>query len=309
MFRFRLSLLAGTVALAAAPGLALATTTFGTLGNFDAVNDTGSVAHGFEIDLEGLHSSDILDTFGGPGRGFPPTVERYGAPLIQDYTSGSIFGVHVIYQSGLTGGAWDVGTPTGIYSTPGESCWTGGGGGYGPSTPCDHFGVSTRGAPTKTTYSWLVESTPGSTTLTGATSTVLTPQWTVTPAAPPPPGQPPAPPVVMAQIAAPAADQPDHFGQAIWVKVLTTEFDSPIDLRELVNDNAKVQAAQVETEWQLLQNEYGNPLSGLLEQGGEVGAGSESVLRKYEYFDYTGAVDPLSGEALPALGDTNPGPG
>ena len=31
------------------------------VGNFDVINDTGSVAHGFEIDLEGLHSSDITD--------------------------------------------------------------------------------------------------------------------------------------------------------------------------------------------------------------------------------------------------------
>lgn len=43
----------------------------GFLGNFDVVNDTGYTAHGFEIELEGLHSHDITDTFGGHGRGFP----------------------------------------------------------------------------------------------------------------------------------------------------------------------------------------------------------------------------------------------
>ena len=28
----------------------------GMLGNFDVINDTGKTAHGFEIDLEGLHA-------------------------------------------------------------------------------------------------------------------------------------------------------------------------------------------------------------------------------------------------------------
>ena len=31
------------------------------LGNFDAVNNTGRTAHGFEIELEGLSSADITD--------------------------------------------------------------------------------------------------------------------------------------------------------------------------------------------------------------------------------------------------------
>src|SRR5690349_22592053 len=50
---------------------------------------------------------------------------------------------------------------SGVFNTPGESCWTFGNVGY-PNVPCDHFGVSTIGSPTRTTYSWLVESaTPG----------------------------------------------------------------------------------------------------------------------------------------------------
>ncbi|MCB2007568.1 MAG: PEP-CTERM sorting domain-containing protein, partial [Rhodoferax sp.] len=77
---------------------------FGTLGNFDVVNDTGSVAHGFEIELEDLHLGDISDTFGGVGRGFPSgrgfdpqlAVQRYGAPTVTEYDAGGgIFGVRV----------------------------------------------------------------------------------------------------------------------------------------------------------------------------------------------------------------------
>ena len=78
--------------LAIAPSAATAAVV-GYLGNFDVINDTGQPAYGFEIDLEGLHSSDISDVFGGPGRGFPTgrgfdpatSVERYGAPTITEY--------------------------------------------------------------------------------------------------------------------------------------------------------------------------------------------------------------------------------
>lgn len=308
MFRHALIAFSAASVLAVAPAAATAASVFGSLGNFDAVNDTGKTAHGFEIELEGLHASDILDTFGGPGRGFPPDVERYGAPVIQEYSNGATFGVRIIYRADLTGdpSAW-VGTPSGVYNTPGESCWTGGGSGYGPSTPCDHFGVSTIGNPTKTTYNWLVEDTPGSSNLVLAGSNVLAPVWTVTPAAPPPPGQPPAPPVVAALIQAPEADMAGQWGDAIWVKVFTTEFADAVDLRELVNDNAKVQAAETEIEWQLLQRDPGNPLSGILENGdaGPVGAGMESVLRRYEFYKYAGAVNPEDGEARPTS-DSSP---
>lgn len=36
----------------------------GFLGHVDVINDTGSTAHGFEIDLQGLPRIDMTDTFG-----------------------------------------------------------------------------------------------------------------------------------------------------------------------------------------------------------------------------------------------------
>ncbi|MBK9317302.1 MAG: hypothetical protein IPM55_24095 [Acidobacteria bacterium] len=36
---------------------------YGTLNNFDCVNDTGVEAHGFDIELEGIHSKDITYTY------------------------------------------------------------------------------------------------------------------------------------------------------------------------------------------------------------------------------------------------------
>ena len=306
--------LAALGALAATPGLAQAATIFGSLGNFDAVNNTGHVAHGFEIELEGLHLSDITDTFGGAGRGFPTTVERYGAPTVAEYVNGASHGVKVTYLADLSGdpSAW-VGTPSGVYSTPGESCWTGGGSGYGPSTPCDHFGVGLSANPTRTTYSWLIEQTPGSATLINEVSSVLAPTWTVTPQAPAIPGDPAPPPVVMAVVEAPDPLAGMEFGDALWVKVFTTEYDNEVALEDLVGGNPLIDGAETETEWQLLQKEFGNPNAPLggLENGGQAGNAAKSVLRRYEFYAFTGLYDQETHEALFSgiYGDSNPGPG
>jgi hypothetical protein len=46
--------------------VATAQTIYGTLDNFDVINDTGGETHGFEIELEGITSSDVAYTFGTP---------------------------------------------------------------------------------------------------------------------------------------------------------------------------------------------------------------------------------------------------
>lgn len=53
--------------LLAMPLIALSATTnasvaFGTLNNFDTVNDTGQETHGFAIELEDMHSSNVTYT-------------------------------------------------------------------------------------------------------------------------------------------------------------------------------------------------------------------------------------------------------
>lgn len=290
------------VALALTPSVG-STAVIGFLGNFDVINDTGSTAHGFEIELEGLHSSDITDTFGGLGRGFPTgrgfdpatSVQRYGSPMIAEYSNGGVFaGTRVTYLGLFDGTNWDYGTPSGTFVTPGDNCWSGGGVGYNALTPCDHFGVGTLGNPAKTTYSWLLETaTPG--VLTNGVVNLPAPAWTVIPSP-----VPNAPPVVVAQIQAPAPENEAQFGDAIWVKVFTTEFEDPIELEELVADNAKVRQAETEVEWQLLQKDPGNPESGQLESGygAPVGPNAASILRRYEFFKYAGEYDPETHEAL-----------
>lgn len=321
MKRIALSVISAAVSLALTPAPAYAVV-IGFLGNFDVINDTGSTAHGFEIDLEGLHSSDITDTFGGPGRGFPTgrgydpatSVERYGSPTIAEYTNGSIFGTKVSYMGIFNAGSWDYGTPSGNFITPGDNCWSGGGVGYSAGTPCDHFGVGTVKNPDKTTYSWLIEtSTPG--VLSNGVVNLPAPAWNVIPAAPPPLGQPPAPPQVVAQIKAPepVPGKEGQFGEAIWVKVFTTELQQPAKLEDLVGGNQKVEQAELEIEWQLLQKDPGNPDAGRLESGYgvPVGPNAASILRRYEFYKFAGTYDQKTHEAKFALGfgDSNPGPG
>jgi hypothetical protein len=316
MNRLRLGL-----AVSAAAGLlsagAASASYFGMLGNFDVVNDTGSTAHGFEIELEGLRLHQITDTFGGPGRGFPTgtgfdpatSVVRYGSPTLSEYTDpgSGTFGTRVRYLSAFDGTNWAFGTPSGSFITPGDNCWSGGGVGYGPGTPCDHFGVGTSANPTKTTYNWLIETNqPG--VLTNGTVTLPAPAWNVVQQAPV--GNQAPPPIVVAQIRAPAAEFEAQFGEAIWVKVYTTEYEDPIRLEELVGDNPKIRQAETEIEWQLLQKDPGNPNSGQLESGlgVPVGPNAASIVRRYEFFKYAGPYDPENHEAQPFGNDSNPDP-
>jgi hypothetical protein len=311
MYEFKLTTLCAATMLALAPTIGSASV-IGFLGNFDVINDTGSTAHGFEIELEGLHISDITDTFGGAGRGFPSgrgfdpltSVERYGAPTLTEYSDGITFGTKVTYM-GLFNGSWDYGTPSvapGNFATPGDNCWSGGGIGYNASTPCDHFGVGTRKNATKTTYSWLLETgTPG--VLSNGAIGMPAPVWEVVPNN----ADPHAAPVVIARIEAPKPEVEEQFGEAIWVKVFTTELEDEVELEALIGGNPVIDNAVTEIEWQLLQYDPGNPDSGKLESGygAPVGPDAASIIRRYEFYKYAGLYKEDDHEAL-VSSDSNP---
>ena len=325
MRKSRFSTLAVAASLAIAPGTGAAQ----FLGNFDAINNTDKTARGFEIELEGLTGADISDTFGGANRGFPTTVERYGAPFIEPYA----LGVRVIYRATFDSGSgnWlapggtpfpgvlSVGTPAAVtFQTPGDNCWSGGGIGYAASTPCDHFGVGVLKNPTKTTYSWLTEDPASLGVTTKTTVNLPAPSWAVIPQPPPAPNVPPPPPVVMAVIEAPPLpDVPDPpFGTAIWAKVFTTELQQAEGLEGLMRGNLIDKGIQLEKrgdgteiEWQLLQKDPGNPNAGILELGGQVlDPNADAVVRRYEFYEYTGLYKASDHEAKPMFGDSNADP-
>ncbi|CAN5880315.1 hypothetical protein BH11PSE8_BH11PSE8_27930 [soil metagenome] len=271
---------------------------FGSLANFDTVNDTGRTAHGFEIELEGIDRSQITDVFGlnrNFGTPSPGDVERYGLPTVGDLLDGTgkVIGAKVTYMAGFSAGVWNAGTASGVFNTPGESCWSFGNVGY-PNVPCDHFGVSTLGSPTRTTYSWLVETaTPG----VLAAANVAIPSVTFTPPPPPLPAQPPAP--VVAVIQAQKVDLQVPQNNAFWVKIVQTTLPENVGLNDLMGghhafENAGVAAlgdkAETEIEWQVLQPGFVDEVSKSIDLKGD-----PALAIRFEFYKYLGSFD---GEGL-----------
>src|SRR5262245_25108927 len=93
----------------ASPALA---TSFGTLSNFDVVNDTGQPCHGFEIELEDLHTADVPYTFGG-------TYLRYGTPEVLDITVDPNHSRVLVRYRFWTGNHWEATPVAAPNLTPG----------------------------------------------------------------------------------------------------------------------------------------------------------------------------------------------
>ena len=58
-----LIVLAILCAVALGRDVARASIAYGSINNFDTVNDTSNVCHGFEIELDDIHSADITYTY------------------------------------------------------------------------------------------------------------------------------------------------------------------------------------------------------------------------------------------------------
>ena len=63
----------------ATPGMA--SISYGDLNNFDVFNDTTQNCHGFEIELDGIHSTDITYTFDWNHYGTPTITEDNSDPM------------------------------------------------------------------------------------------------------------------------------------------------------------------------------------------------------------------------------------
>lgn len=283
-----------TLALSAPAHASIA---YGSINNFDTVNDTGSVCHGFEIEIDDIHSKDITYTY---------DYNHYNVPKItEDNTDPLHPKVFVRYQSAKNAdGTWASYTaipagpipPTAGHQFTNPSLNFGG----------EHFGVGFYGTPTAIKYSWLKDDGAGNLVFAGAVN-ISTPAFTYFPpvaAAPaqvqavivPPP--PPAPPVF-------------QFGDASWVKEIktTTHNAKEVRLEDLVGDDpgkpqpwANGEPDEVETEWRVLQTEFaaGNGGKNGELQGApeDLPGGDEIITRRYEFFKYVGPIDAESGEAV-----------
>lgn len=294
----------GALALAFALGSATpaaASTAFGDLNNFDVFNDTGTECHGFEIELDDVHSADVTYTY---------DWNHYGAPAItEDSTDPAHPRVRVRYAAkfDLATGAFSAFTaiPASAPSpTDGHQCTN-------PSVNfgCEHFGVGYYGSPTAIRYHWLVEdpTAPGS-LIHGPAVNVATPSWTYYP---PAPAQPVAQVQAVVQVPPPAEMPVFEFGDAIWVKsiVTTSHSNQRVDLKDLVSDDpadpadknwANGEPDEVEVEWHILQTEFNNPAGKNNELAGGLEGlpnGDEVITRRYEFYKYAGPLDPETNEA------------
>lgn len=275
-----------------------ASTSYGDLNNFDTVNDTGRECRGFQIEIDGARSTDITYTY---------DWNHYGPPRIsEDNTDPANPKVFIRYESAKNpDGTW-VGTartdvPTQpLGPTDGHYCTDPTNYTYG----CEHFGVGFNGTPRAVKYNWLHEDGTGNLAL-GAAVNVATPNWTYSP---PVAGQPAQ---VIAVIPAPVVPDPagKKFGEPSWVKVIktTTHNAGNVALADLVSDldsngNPMWQnnePAEIETEWKLLQtNNQGedNPKAEAQGLPDDMGDGSETVTRRYEFYKYAAAANTIDGE-------------
>jgi hypothetical protein len=315
--RLSLSLVVATT-IALSGEMARASIAYGSINNFDCVNDTGVPAHGFEIELEDLRTTDIAGCY---------SWNHYGTPKISEsavFISGAWHtNVFVRYAANWTNNSgWSAYTavPAGpIPPTQGHQ-FTNPGTNFGG----EHFGVGYRRAPSAVKYNWLIDN--GAHVLVhGPPVNVATPTFTYIPPVPPAPGVPAVPAQVQAAIVPPPPPVPDpkEFGAASWVKEIRTETHNPnpVKLRDLVSDDPEDanennwrngEPDEVEVEWQILQVDHNSANGGA--NGELVGApenlnhGDEVVTRRYEFYKYVGPIDAETGEALAqtvALNGTN----
>lgn len=285
-----------------------ASTAYGTLNNFDCVNDVivnnePVECHGFEIEIEDIHSTDITYTY---------DYNHYGIPKI---TEDSFVDANGVSHPRVTirwaakknpDGTWTAYTaiPSGPISPTDGHQFTNPSVNFGG----EHFGVGYYGNPAVVRNFWLIDDGAGN-LVRGPLVTIAMPTFNYYPAVaqvqpviePPPP---PEPPVL-------------RFGNPVWVKDIktTTHNSTKMELRDLVDpdpddpeahDWTNGEPAEVETEWRILQTEFAQPddpdpanvngeLAGAPE---ELPDGDEIISRRYEFYKYTGPIDAESGEAM-----------
>ncbi len=301
--------LAASIAMLLTLANPVAASTYGSLANFDVVNDTGHEAHGFEIEIEDplFDDSRILSIF-GKNRSFaqvaggdPLAVVRYGHVEVVNLfdASNARRGVKVRY-GGLAGSSivTPFNNPNAPFGTNGESCWPGANMLW-RNTPCDHFGITTSGTPARTTYYWLTKDAGGSEQRELAGIPAV--QFAYTPAAG---GQAPQVVARIEPVAPPEVEAPEmeaQWGAPFWVKVTKTKLGREADLGDLLVDHDdgkdnEIEQADIEIEWKIFQKRPDNrpdvddALEGPAE---ELRDGDKAVLRRYEFLHYKG---PLTGD-------------
>lgn len=287
-----------SLSIAALSAAAYASTAYGTLNNFDCVNDTGVEAHGFEIELVDVHSTDVTYTY---------DYNHYGIPKITEDTTDPLHPKVFIRWAAARNpdGTWTAFTaiPSGPIAPTDGHQFTNPSVNFGG----EHFGVGYYGAPTAVKYNWLIDDGAGN-LVHGPPVYVATPTFTYYP-----PVALPVPQVQAVIVPPPPPDPPVlQFGEAVWVKGIktTTHNAGKVVLRDLIDPDpenpdarnwANGEPTEVETEWRILQTEFANaanPKGQLAGVAQDLPEGNEIVTRRYEFYKYIGPIDAESGEAM-----------
>ena len=278
---------------------ARASIAYGSINNFDTVNDTGHEGHGFEIEIEDCHSTDVTYTYDYNHYGTchiaeDDTVPGHPKCILRWESKKNADGTWAAFTAIPAGPI----TPTQGHSFTNPAVNFGG----------EHFGVGYRAAVGVVSYKWLIDNGAG-VLVNGGAVQVSTPAFTYYPGvgggaaqmqaviAPPPP---PAP-------------EPQEFGEAVWVKEIRTTAHKAekVKLRDLVSEDPADPAGknwkngepdEVEVEWQILQKDYGVADGGVNNKvpaaAEALPNGNEVVTRRYEFYKYTGPLDLGTGEAM-----------
>ncbi len=283
-------------------GSTVPASTVGSLSNFDAVNDTGAETVGFEIELEGVHSSDVYGTFGAP-------YNRYGDPIREDTPTGVI--IRWTAKWDPVNLVFDTATPAALpnINPGGHDCYNGGPIGNYLTSGCEHFGVSLRNAQSATGYRWLVADPNQPGHLTGGSS-VHIPAPTFSVVLNPMAGNPVA---IQAVLEAPREDSEHReYADAYWAKLIKTEIHAPenLHLEDLLLGGGpgannmglfdiEDEDQETEIEWVIVQNRLnGNPGENELAQEMKAGGNDKAVAFRFEFFEYTGQYDPENHEVM-----------
>jgi len=287
-------------------------TIVGTLTNFDVRNEMEIEAEGFEIQIEGIEINDITRLFGESLAGVCFT--RFCAPIVTEFPGGVIVRWSAFFdprtgnrESRLKITGTVVGPRTPVATLPfvsGEQCWALGLAEAYPASGCEHFGVSLSRNPTKTTYRWLVaDPTDPANLIPAPAGPVAVPTPTVS-VEPVDPAKPELGQAVVHEIRGAPSRIGKQYGDAEWVKIYKLDVGRKVDLEELMRGNAVVpNDTNAETDWKLVQhnrNSKGN--SGVLRSKSGSGSSSHAVVRRYEFYHFTGQYDPDSHEAVCADG-------
>ena len=236
---------------------------YGTMSNFDTYNETPEDSYGAEIELEGIHPEDIYGTF----------PSHYDSESRNFYQEGANFGTRVRYSGYNFSPSGYLPANTIGQSTNGHTCVG--------TAGCEHFGFSVGTQPTAARFYWLDQT---GNRIGLMPESIANPSWNYVPAAGG--GAPRVGAVVEAP--EPAEFHPQN-PDSVWMKVWKIEIDRPVDLMELMSDNAIIPdgLGEVESEWELLEGGLNKEVAA----EDDVPEDMFAVIRRYEYYEYTGAYD------------------